>query len=481
MQENDWRPVTPQLPAAGWMPDPSRIDIERYWDGSRWTERTRDSRTLVEHRVSTYDPLPWATEARTRGRGRRRASAVLKTLLALAVIAGIAAFAYGEGLPPGAVTPLAGPDVAVRNVPKPAAPAVTYPVFGSDELVNFLSASMVAQTETIDVTFWAQNGYSEAMIEDSMYEALAQNPYLFAKGWSWTTSAVGMLIEPTYSYGAAEAERRRVATSAAVAEAVKRSGALEEVSPAAKVTALHDYITTIATYDTAAFEEINASAGTADSPRALESQEAYGILVDGTAVCNGYAQAFDLMANAVGLYAVIVTGSDSAGVTGGSHAWNRVYVSGEWKTVDTTWDDNDAAKPGSDYLMLDHIRPDPGHAHHRQGLVGGPEHRGVRRLDPGVRALGRGVNRLDLVGRVGGWHAHERARNVAPSKHPHVPAVIRRLVPVTHDDQHRMDRHARASRTAQHPGGALALELRVAEVGLALAVHPDHLVRDPHP
>lgn len=45
------------------------------------------------------------------------------------------------------------------------------------------------------------------------------------------------------------------------------------------------------------------------------SQEAYGILVDGTAVCTGYARAFQLLASAMGLTSVMVTGEADGGVT----------------------------------------------------------------------------------------------------------------------------------------------------------------------
>lgn len=33
---------SPQQPAAGWYPDPAGTDAERYWDGSGWSQSTRD-------------------------------------------------------------------------------------------------------------------------------------------------------------------------------------------------------------------------------------------------------------------------------------------------------------------------------------------------------------------------------------------------------------------------------------------------------
>jgi transglutaminase-like putative cysteine protease len=86
-----------------------------------------------------------------------------------------------------------------------------------------------------------------------------------------------------------------------------------------------------------------------------QSQEAYGILVAGTAVCTGYAHAFQLLAQASGLEPVVVTGTASSGFTTGGHAWNQVLVDGQWLVVDATWDDADDAVLGRDYLLIDRL------------------------------------------------------------------------------------------------------------------------------
>lgn len=64
---------------------------------------------------------------------------------------------------------------------------------------------------------------------------------------------------------------------------------------------------------------------------------AYGVLVDGKAVCDGYARAFKLLCDKVGLECVIISGDteDSA------HAWNAVKIMDSWYYVDVTWNDND--------------------------------------------------------------------------------------------------------------------------------------------
>ncbi len=76
-----------------------------------------------------------------------------------------------------------------------------------------------------------------------------------------------------------------------------------------------------------------------------------------TAVCQGYAEAFELMASRAGLEAHIVTGEANNGSGFEGHAWNQVKIDGKWYNVDCTWDDP-SNYPGSneanhyDYFLI---------------------------------------------------------------------------------------------------------------------------------
>jgi len=37
-----------RLPAAGWLPDPSVVGAERYWDGRQWTDQTKGINMLTD-------------------------------------------------------------------------------------------------------------------------------------------------------------------------------------------------------------------------------------------------------------------------------------------------------------------------------------------------------------------------------------------------------------------------------------------------
>ncbi len=65
----------------------------------------------------------------------------------------------------------------------------------------------------------------------------------------------------------------------------------------------------------------------------------YGCLVGNRAVCSGYAKAYQLILNRLGIECGYITGeATSDGVTGG-HAWNYVKIDGKYSFVDVTWDD----------------------------------------------------------------------------------------------------------------------------------------------
>lgn len=66
------------------------------------------------------------------------------------------------------------------------------------------------------------------------------------------------------------------------------------------------------------------------------SFQPYGALIDGTAVCLGYATTFQLFMDLLGIECITVVGA--AFDSEGDHAWNMVKLNGEWYCVDATWD-----------------------------------------------------------------------------------------------------------------------------------------------
>ncbi len=103
----------------------------------------------------------------------------------------------------------------------------------------------------------------------------------------------------------------------------------DDMSEYEKELALHDALLNTLIYDNA------AAADSANDPFAFT---AYGALVNGTAVCEGYSRAFQLLMRCVGIECTLATGSSKEQ----GHMWNKVKIGGEWYNVDTTWNDDDA-------------------------------------------------------------------------------------------------------------------------------------------
>ena len=85
---------------------------------------------------------------------------------------------------------------------------------------------------------------------------------------------------------------------------------------------LHDYLAEICTFDV----ENDTFASTA-----------YGALVHRKATAEGYAKAFKLLCDRYGLSSFVVYGEAS----GEKHAWNKVYIGGDYYNVDVMWNDAD--------------------------------------------------------------------------------------------------------------------------------------------
>ena len=67
--------------------------------------------------------------------------------------------------------------------------------------------------------------------------------------------------------------------------------------------------------------------------RASMNQTAYSALVNHNSVCAGYAHAFQYILIKLGIPCFYVTGDST-----GDHAWNIVYIDGNYYNVDVTWD-----------------------------------------------------------------------------------------------------------------------------------------------
>ena len=170
------------------------------------------------------------------------------------------------------------------------------------------------------------------------YYWMPSSYYITVNGTTVAVSFKRNDTEDGYGYFAYEIEANRLDFDDAIDRAMSKVKKAE--SDFEKEVIIHDYLCKSVTYDS---EFDRYGEGTVYT--------AFGALVNGHAVCEGYARAFKLLCQYAGLECILITG-DSKGV---GHMWNMVKLEGNWYHVDVTWDDL-RSKPHHTYLNLSELQ-----------------------------------------------------------------------------------------------------------------------------
>lgn len=249
----------------------------------------------------------------------------------------------------------------MEETPAPEVPVIPVPDYedelkarlhapsGPTELVRYLSSEILEGKLTIDIKTIKEKfpltDMTNIELVEAALDAASQNPQI-----SLLLYPSLLMGENTIGYYSYKSEE----------ELVERRNALEEkvlellgdtdltgLSDYDKSLLVHDLVIENIVYDYEVFDLIleNKEWTQESWNRMQEAGNAYGALVLGKAVCGGYAQAYALLAKAVGLEVYYVEGM--VGYNGEEiiHAWNRVKIDGQWLVVDTTWDDIETPNP----------------------------------------------------------------------------------------------------------------------------------------
>ena len=177
---------------------------------------------------------------------------------------------------------------------------------------------------------------------------LEDHPEVFWLGdsFSYGTKAGGTVIELTALYSAEECrimQRQLLQKTEQLLEELE-----SEMQPFERELCLYDALLSGCAY----------ASDLETSPMIFTS---YGALVEGNAVCEGYAAAMQLLLRSAGIPCRVVNGT----ADGVAHAWNAVQLNGEWYHLDPTWGDMESGirydyfNVTSEILLLDHtISPD---------------------------------------------------------------------------------------------------------------------------
>ena len=216
------------------------------------------------------------------------------------------------------------------------APSVTYPTTKSPVL-SYYNLSSAQKEVYYKLSDAITNGISNTPINVSITPDQLKEVYCIAKDLNYYSVNAPMSF--TYSYysqsGVITAVKLDLPFSKSVGDsktaALKSKvnsikAGIPKTSDYDKVKYIHDYIINHCRYNN------NAVLNSDAYPTAFT---AYGALVEGSAVCEGYAKAFSLLCNEVGVDALLVTGTGK----GEPHMWNMVKCNGQWYHMDVTWDD----------------------------------------------------------------------------------------------------------------------------------------------
>ena len=215
-----------------------------------------------------------------------------------------------------------------------------------------ISPDKTEETERYAMPRIDLSGYSlsEAEVRTVSKAITDDHPEIF-----WLTGTIGYYSDDSmtaiqiYSNFSPEEVKTRVNAMRAVANEFYAT-VPDGLSESEREIMVHDYLIDRIDYDTD-IDTINLDNNNPDT------YTAYGALVNRVSVCEGYARAFQMLVNGLGI--------DCVGVIGRSqnqmHIWNAVKLDGEWYYVDPTWDDQEESYArhlycniNERYLLEDH-------------------------------------------------------------------------------------------------------------------------------
>lgn len=208
-----------------------------------------------------------------------------------------------------------------------------------------------AYSARIDISDFGFTTQETDSLKELYWTTLNTFPRYFdvSGGFRYAYNNVGVItaILPQYNCTQAEHRERLAAYDAELARMLEEAvpwAERQSMTDTEVALALHDYIALHAKYCHAA---LNDAAGNPDA------WNAYGLIVNKTAVCQGYMLGYMDLLLKCGIFSVPVT-SDNI-----NHAWNAVEVeanSGAYYHVDVTWDDPSISSPDGDQDIAGYVR-----------------------------------------------------------------------------------------------------------------------------
>lgn len=187
--------------------------------------------------------------------------------------------------------------------------------------------------------------------------ALGDNPqvFYFNKTQIKLTNSLfgGKQLQFCGTYSSRQIKKMQSDIDKAIRTALEEISLLNPLSDYDKLMCIYEYLQDNVTYNSKELE-FSCKYGKSMNPA---SHNAYGALVEKTAVCDGISAAFSLLSQSMGFDCTIVSGSAALRTPSfSSHAWNLICVKDKYYHVDATWDINYKEQSGDysyEYFCVD--------------------------------------------------------------------------------------------------------------------------------
>lgn len=209
--------------------------------------------------------------------------------------------------------------------------------FSTDE--QYIASQMIKGNSIINMDghklFDQQYSRNEMVetLKDIILSSNIQNPLILGID-SFVYNDASQLLTVNYSY---DLEEQKIIQDAVKEKVDEIAGEIFKpgMSYIDREIAINNYLAENVEYDNDAAEQLIEEGKVKEE--FYDSFNAYGALIEGVAVCEGYAEAFKILCDRAGIDCIIVTGE----LEGVGHAWNRVKIGCKWYDVDVTNNDRE--------------------------------------------------------------------------------------------------------------------------------------------
>lgn len=224
---------------------------------------------------------------------------------------------------------IAVPAMLQWNTPVYASAAA--PAGSVQQMAEKLAIGMNTRQKNIAIEYKGNTDNLDQKVAAAVKQAMAVDPYVnyIMEGYRYSYRKTGRSADIAVQMKYRETLEQSLYVEARVQEILK--GILKPgMSAHDIVKAVHDWVVLNVEYDTG-----------------MKKFTAYEALQDGAAVCQGYALLTYKLLKEAGIYNKIVEGkAQIPGQKAELHAWNLVYLNGNWYHLDATWNDPVPDRPG---------------------------------------------------------------------------------------------------------------------------------------